>query len=159
MRVLFQLAARRLAALAAPGLELAAPCIVGNDEHRFLVLDQLREIRLDPSSVLLEPMGRNTAPAIALAALEVMRRDPEGIMLVVPADHVVTGQREFQAAVSLATRLAKEGHLVTFGIKPIRPETGYGYIKPNGRALVGKLGTLKGYRVQKFLFKGLAPAR
>ncbi|MEQ1795775.1 MAG: sugar phosphate nucleotidyltransferase, partial [Nitrospira sp.] len=88
---------------------------------------------------VLEPEGRNTAPAIALAALEVMRRDPDGVMLVVPADHVVTGQREFQAAVSLATQLAKDGHLVTFGIKPIRPETGYGYIKPNGRAIVGKL--------------------
>lgn len=102
---------------------------------------------------VLEPEGRNTAPAIALAALEVVRRDPDGIMLVVPADHVVTGQRDFQAAVSLAMQLANEGHLVTFGIKPIRPETGYGYIKPNGRALVGKLGALTGYRVQKFVEK------
>lgn len=102
---------------------------------------------------VLEPEGRNTAPAIALAALEVMRRDPEGVMLVVPADHVVTGQRAFQAAVSLAAQLAKKGYLVTFGIKPIRPETGYGYIKPNGRAIVGKKGTLTGYRVQKFVEK------
>lgn len=102
---------------------------------------------------VLEPEGRNTAPAIALAALEVMRRDPNGLMLVVPADHVVTGRKEFGASVALASQLAREGYLVTFGIKPIRPETGYGYIKPNGRAIIGKHGTLKGYRVDKFVEK------
>ncbi len=101
---------------------------------------------------VLEPDGRNTAPAIALAALEVMKRDPDAIMLVVPADHVVTGQRDFKAAVELASRLAAEGYLVTFGIKPIRPETGYGYIRPDNK-VIGKRGSLKGYRVQKFVEK------
>jgi mannose-1-phosphate guanylyltransferase/mannose-6-phosphate isomerase len=102
---------------------------------------------------LLEPEGRNTAPAIALAALEVLTRDPDGLMLVVPADHVVTGQRDFEAAVGLAAQLAEEGYLVTFGIRPIRPETGYGYIKPKDKALLGKQGKLRGYLVQKFVEK------
>ena len=102
---------------------------------------------------LLEPEGRNTAPAIALAAIEVLARDPNGLMLVVPADHVVTGQRDFQAAVELASELAAGGYLVTFGIKPIRPETGYGYIKPKSTVLLGKRGKLRGYPVQKFVEK------
>lgn len=102
---------------------------------------------------LLEPEGRNTAPAIALAALEVLARDPEGLMLVVPADHVVTGQRDFEAAVQLASELAVKGYLVTFGIRPIRPETGYGYIRPKDKVLLGKRGTLRGYPVQKFVEK------
>jgi mannose-1-phosphate guanylyltransferase/mannose-6-phosphate isomerase len=102
---------------------------------------------------LLESEGRNTAPAIALAALEVLTRDPDGLMLVVPADHVVTGQRDFETAVRLAAQLATEGYLVTFGIKPIRPETGYGYIKPKDKALLGKQGKLRGYLVQKFVEK------
>ena len=102
---------------------------------------------------LLEPEGRNTAPAIALAALEVLARDPDGLMLVVPADHVVTGQRDFETAVRLASRLAADGYLVTFGIKPIRPETGYGYIKPNSKVLLIKQGKLRGYPVQKFVEK------
>ncbi|HSA62680.1 MAG TPA: mannose-1-phosphate guanylyltransferase/mannose-6-phosphate isomerase, partial [Nitrospiraceae bacterium] len=102
---------------------------------------------------ILEPEGRNTAPAIALAALELIRRDPDAMMLVVPADHVVTGQRDFESAVAVAAQLAGEGYLVTFGIKPIRPETGYGYIKPNSRAILVRQGKLKGYRVQKFIEK------
>jgi mannose-1-phosphate guanylyltransferase/mannose-6-phosphate isomerase len=102
---------------------------------------------------VLEPEGRNTAPAIALAALEIVGRNPEGLMLVVPADHVVTGQREFEAAVGLASQLAAMGYLVTFGIKPIRPETGYGYIRPNRNAVLGSQGKLRGFRVQQFVEK------
>ena len=102
---------------------------------------------------LLEPEGRNTAPAIAFAAIEVLARDPNGLMLVVPADHVVTGQRDFETAVQLAAQLASEGYLVTFGIKPSRPETGYGYIRPNGKTVLGKRGKLRGYAVQKFVEK------
>lgn len=102
---------------------------------------------------VLEPEGRNTAPAIALAALEAKRRDPNAVMLVVPADHVVTGQRDFETAVQLACQLAEEGYLVTFGIKPIRPETGYGYIKPNDKALLGKRGKLRGFSVRQFVEK------
>ncbi|HEY6085486.1 MAG TPA: mannose-1-phosphate guanylyltransferase, partial [Nitrospira sp.] len=102
---------------------------------------------------VLEPEGRNTAPAIALVALELVRRDPEAVMLVVPADHIVTGQKEFDAAVDLAASLAGQGYLVTFGIKPIRPETGYGYIRPNTKSTIAKKGTLKGHPVSRFVEK------
>ncbi len=102
---------------------------------------------------VLEPEGRNTAPAIALAALELVRRDPDAVMLVVPADHIVKGQSEFDAAVDLAAGLAGKGYLVTFGIKPIRPETGYGYIKPNKKLTLEKAGKLKGHPVSRFVEK------
>ncbi len=102
---------------------------------------------------VLEPEGRNTAPAIALVALQLVRRDPDAVMLVVPADHIVKGQRDFDAAVALAAALAHQGLLVTFGIKPTRPETGYGYIKPDGKRVLGKRGPLKGYRVGRFVEK------
>jgi mannose-1-phosphate guanylyltransferase / mannose-6-phosphate isomerase len=102
---------------------------------------------------VLEPEGRNTAPAIALVALHLLRRDPDAVMLVVPADHIVKGQKDFDAAVALAADLAHQGLLVTFGIKPIRPETGYGYIKPDGKTVLGKRGALKGYRVGRFVEK------
>ena len=102
---------------------------------------------------VLEPEGRNTAPAIALVALELVRRDPDAIMVVVPADHIVKGQRDFDAAVSLASNLAAQGLLVTFGIQPIRPETGYGYIKPNRKTILAKQGTLKGHPVARFVEK------
>jgi mannose-1-phosphate guanylyltransferase/mannose-6-phosphate isomerase len=102
---------------------------------------------------VLEPEGRNTAPAIALAALELVRRDPDAIMLVVPADHIVTGQRAFDAAVSLAAALAEQDYLVTFGIQPIRPETGYGYIKPNRKVVLKKEGRLTGHPVSRFVEK------
>ncbi|HEY0956021.1 MAG TPA: mannose-1-phosphate guanylyltransferase/mannose-6-phosphate isomerase [Roseateles sp.] len=126
---LFQLAARRLAALAAPGVELAAPCIVGNDEHRFLVLDQLREIKQDPSSVLLEPQGRNTAPALTLAALAALEGGNDPVLVVTPADQTVTQPAAFTAALQDAIRIAAEGAITILGITPDRPETGYGYIR------------------------------
>ena len=102
---------------------------------------------------VLEPEGRNTAPAIALVALELVRRDPEALMLVVPADHIVKGQRDFDEAVALAASLAQDGVLVTFGIKPIRPETGYGYIKPERKTVLAKRGKLKGHPVARFVEK------
>jgi mannose-1-phosphate guanylyltransferase/mannose-6-phosphate isomerase len=102
---------------------------------------------------VIEPEGRNTAPAIGLAALEVASRDPNGVMVILPADHVVTGEAKFQAAVRLGARLAEAGHLVTFGIKPIRPETGYGYIQPKRTHRLGKEGKLAGYPVARFVEK------
>jgi mannose-1-phosphate guanylyltransferase/mannose-6-phosphate isomerase len=102
---------------------------------------------------ILEPEGRNTAPAIALVALELVRRDPDAIMVVVPADHIIKGQRAFDAAVSLAATLATQDYLVTFGIKPIRPETGYGYIMPNKKVTLTKQGALKGHPVSRFVEK------
>ncbi|OAI49727.1 hypothetical protein AYO43_02765 [Nitrospira sp. SCGC AG-212-E16] len=105
------------------------------------------------NNFVLEPEGRNTAPAVALVALELVRRDPDAMMLVVPADHIVEGQRAFDAAVSLAATLAEQDYLVTFGIKPIRPETGYGYIRPNRNVTLGKQGRLKGHPVSRFVEK------
>lgn len=102
---------------------------------------------------VVEPVGRNTAPAIALVAGELVRRDPEAMMLVLPADHVVTGEKAFQAAVALGIQLADKGHLVTFGIKPTRAETGYGYIQPNRRTALAKKGRLTGHAVARFVEK------
>ena len=126
---LFQLAARRLAALAAPEFSLGAPCIVGNDEHRFLVLDQLRETGLEPSSVLLEPLGRNTAPALTLAALAALEGGQDPVLVVTPADQTVTHPAAFTAALQAAVREAAGGGITILGITPDRPETGYGYIR------------------------------
>lgn len=131
---LFQLAARRLAALASPEFELAGPCIVGNEEHRFLVLDQLRETRLEPSSVLLEPLGRNTAPALTLAALAALEGGQDPVLVVTPADQTVTNAAAFTAALQDAVRIAAEGAIAILGITPDRPETGYGYIRTAGDA-------------------------
>lgn len=131
---LFQLAARRLAALASPEFELAAPCIVGNEEHRFLVLDQLRETRQEPSSVLLEPLGRNTAPALTLAALAALESGQDPILVVTPADQTVTNGAAFTAALQDAIRIAAEGAITILGITPDRPETGYGYIRTKSDA-------------------------
>ncbi|MGE3153723.1 MAG: mannose-1-phosphate guanylyltransferase/mannose-6-phosphate isomerase [Nitrospiraceae bacterium] len=102
---------------------------------------------------VIEPEGRNTAPAIGLAALEVVSRNPNGIMVVLPADHVIKGETRFRAAVRLGAQLAEAGQLVTFGIKPIRPETGYGYIQPKRAPRLGKDGTLAGYPVARFVEK------
>jgi mannose-1-phosphate guanylyltransferase/mannose-6-phosphate isomerase len=102
---------------------------------------------------VIEPEGRNTAPAIALVALELMRRDPDTIMMVLPADHVIKGEKGFQSAVTLGAELAAKGHLVTFGIKPTRPETGYGYIRPKQRVRLASKGKLVGYPIERFVEK------
>jgi mannose-1-phosphate guanylyltransferase/mannose-6-phosphate isomerase len=115
---------------------------------------QLGEWKSDlKDNYVIEPVGRNTAPAIALVAGELIRRDPEAMMLVLPADHVVTNEKAFQAAVDLGMELADKGHLVTFGIKPTRPETGYGYIQPNRRSALAKKGRLTGHAVARFVEK------
>lgn len=102
---------------------------------------------------VIEPEGRNTAPAIALVAAELVRRDPGAVMLVLPADHVVQGERQFRAAVALGVQLARQGRLVTFGVPPIRPETGYGYIQPERKVCLGRKGGLTGYPVARFVEK------
>ncbi len=107
----------------------APPLIVCNEEHRFIVAEQLREAGLEPSGIVLEPVGRNTAPAVAVAALELARNEPDAIMLVLPSDHVIQNVAAFQGVVDVAARLAARGSLITFGIKPEGPETGYGYIR------------------------------
>jgi mannose-1-phosphate guanylyltransferase/mannose-6-phosphate isomerase len=108
---------------------LMAPLIVCGNEHRFLVAEQMREIGVTPLGILLEPAGRNTAPAVAAAANYLQAIDPDAVMLVLPADHVIEDRDAFQAAVGRAWPLVQRGALATFGIVPKAPETGYGYIR------------------------------
>ena len=123
-------------ALRTAGLpDVAAPVVVCNEAHRFLVAEQLREIGISPQAILLEPAGRNTAPAVAIAALAAIARgrgagDREPpVLLVLPADHVLTDVASLHRAVIAALPAAREGRLVTFGVVPTQPETGYGYIR------------------------------
>ena len=106
-----------------------APLVICNEDHRFLVAEQLRQIEREPARILLEPVGRNTAPALTLAALAVAASGEDTVLLVMAADHVIKDVPAFHGAVIQAAALAQEGMLVTFGITPDRPETGYGYIK------------------------------
>jgi len=126
---LFQQAARRLAALDGDGIAAAPPLVVGNDEHRFLLLEQLREAKLTARALLLEPVGRNTAPALTLAALAALEDGSDPVLAVTPADQTVTDTAAFVTAMRHAARLAAQGAVVTLGIVPTRPETGYGYIR------------------------------
>ncbi|MCA1979391.1 MAG: mannose-1-phosphate guanylyltransferase/mannose-6-phosphate isomerase [Thiobacillus sp.] len=109
--------------------EIAAPLMICNVEHRFMIAEQMREIGVAPRAIVLEPVGRNTAPAIAVAALMLSRDDPEALMLVLPADHLIGDIPAFHAAIRTAAEAARGGHLTTFGIVASSPETGYGYIK------------------------------
>ncbi|GAB3274393.1 mannose-1-phosphate guanylyltransferase/mannose-6-phosphate isomerase [Parahaliea aestuarii] len=111
------------------GLSAAPPLVVCNEEHRFMVAEQLRQIDIEPTALILEPAGRNTAPAVALAALHLQALDPEAVMLVLPADHLIQRVEAFSAAVAAALPLAESGRLMTFGVVPSSPETGYGYIR------------------------------
>jgi mannose-1-phosphate guanylyltransferase / mannose-6-phosphate isomerase len=107
----------------------AAPIVVANEDHRFLVAEQLRQVGAPKPDILLEPMGRNTAPAIALAALQAMHAGEDPLLLVLPSDHVVADADAFRDAVREAAAAAEAGALVTFGILPSAPETGFGYIE------------------------------
>jgi len=135
-------------ALRLKGLEAAAPIIVCNDAHRFLVAEQMRQISQEPRAIVLEPCGRNTAPAIALAALAALKGsdNADPVLLVLPADHVIRDVPAFQQAALAAQAAAEEGRLVTFGVVPHAPETGYGYIKRGA-----PLGSV--YRIEQFVEK------
>lgn len=109
--------------------DLAAPIVVCNEEHRFMVAEQLHEISHTDSSIILEPIARNTAPALALAALHAKTISTDAILLVLSADHMIRNVNEFQTKVKVAVEAARLGHLATFGVQPTCPETGYGYIK------------------------------
>lgn len=112
------------------------PLIICNVEHRFLIAEQMREVGVTPEAIVLEPVGRNTAPAAAVAALMVAEKDPDGVILLMPADHIVRNGTAFAQAVDRAVSAARHDRLVTFGITPHSPETGYGYIR-RGAALDG----------------------
>lgn len=109
--------------------DLAVPMVICNEQQRFMVAEQLRLVGQKPGTILLEPVGRNTAPAVAMAALEGVDNDPNAVLLVLPADHVIRDPARFRAGVLDALPAAEHGRLVTFGIVPDRPETGYGYIR------------------------------
>jgi mannose-1-phosphate guanylyltransferase/mannose-6-phosphate isomerase len=106
-----------------------APIVVANQEHRFMAAEQLRECNVTPQALILEPIGRNTAPAIAIAALQALAGGDDALLLILPSDHVVRDEKAFHAAVAQAAVAAQAGQLVTFGIVPTAPEIGYGYIK------------------------------
>ena len=122
---LLQDTAKRLDALG----DTTPPLVVCNEEHRYLLADQLKAINRAAEAILLEPSGRDTAPALTIAALCLLRNDPDAVMVVMPADHVIPDSGNFCGRVQAALQLAQQGYLVTFGITARSPETGYGYIR------------------------------
>ncbi|MBL8319548.1 MAG: mannose-1-phosphate guanylyltransferase/mannose-6-phosphate isomerase [Burkholderiaceae bacterium] len=136
---LFQQAAQRLAGLASERITTAAPLVVGNDEHRFLLLEQLREEGVTGATLLLEPAGRNTAPALTLAALAARDDGADPVLAVTSADQTVTDGAAFVDAMRQAAEIAAGGAIVTLGIVPTRPETGYGYIRAESTARASKV--------------------
>ncbi|UJR63075.1 mannose-1-phosphate guanylyltransferase/mannose-6-phosphate isomerase [Dickeya zeae] len=130
-------------------LEVREPVVICNEEHRFLVAEQLRQIKKLSQNIILEPVGRNTAPAIALAALNAIEEGDDPVMLVLAADHIMNNNSAFHDAIALATPYAEANSLVTFGIVPTCAETGYGYIQRG--ELVGSTESL--FKVKRFVEK------
>ena len=126
---LFQLAAKRLASVSSADIQVGAPHIVSNEAHRFLAAEQLREVGLELGAALLEPMGKNTAPALTLAALGAIESGGDPVLIVTPADQTITDDNAFVQAVQTAVKEAATGAIVILGVPPDRPETGYGYIR------------------------------
>ena len=135
------------------GLDAFDPLVICNEDHRFVVAEQLHQIGVRPDRILLEPCGRNTAPAVALAALQALAHHEDPLLLVLPADHVIRDCDAFHRAVTLAAEAARQGALVTFGVVPDRAETGYGYIR-RGQAHGGAPGA---FAVAQFVEKPDAP--
>jgi mannose-1-phosphate guanylyltransferase len=133
------------------GLPVTPPLVICNESHRFLVAEQLRQLGALSRNVLLEPAARNTAPAVALAALHATRDGADPLLLVLAADHMIRDNVAFQTAVRAAMPLAEAGHLVTFGIVPTAPETGYGYVRQGPALDAG------GFRVAAFVEKPQLP--
>ena len=154
-RSLFQQAVARLQGLAGDGVSVAGPVVVGNEDHRFLVLDQLRELGVEPVAAVLEPVGRNTAPAVTLAALAAIEGGHDPVLVVTPADQTVADEAAFNAALQQAVRVAAGGAIAILGIRPDRPETGYGYIQVDAAGAPGQV-----LPVRRFVEKpGLATAQ
>lgn len=129
------------------GLDVGLPQLICNEQHRFLAAEQLRQLGMDQASILLEPVGRNTAPAIALAALQAVQEAGDPVLLVLAADHLIQDVDAFLSSIRTALPLATAGKLVTFGIVPSHPETGYGYIEKGTRVEGG------GFAVSRFVEK------
>jgi mannose-1-phosphate guanylyltransferase / mannose-6-phosphate isomerase len=155
---LFQQAVARLMALGQEGggkaITVAHPAIVGNEEHRFMVLDQLRDMQVEPGAVLLEPVGRNTAPALTLAALQALESGADPVLVVTPADQTVTDEAAFTESLRRAVEAAAEGAIVILGISPDRPETGYGYIRADGPKVAQFVEKPDLATAQKYLAQG-----
>lgn len=141
---LFRSAAQRLSG-SAESFEFARPLVLTNSLFRFIIAEQLAQEEIDPQAILIEPEGRNTAPAILAAALHLVGKQPDAIMLVAPSDHVVPDADAFKAAVAKGLEASTSGDLVTFGIRPTRAETGYGYLqaasRPDGSGQAIKLAS------------------
>lgn len=129
------------------GLEHQAPLVICNEEHRFLAAEQIRQLGLKDSAIVLEPFGRNTAPAVALAAIQAMQADGDATLLVMAADHVFADVKALLQVISQAEQLAETGAMVTFGITPTQAETGYGYIQQGSAVSHG------GFKVARFVEK------
>lgn len=142
-QTLFQDTLARAAKL--PGA--VAPIIVASEDHRFLAAEQVQELGIKDSAIILEPLARNTAPAIALGALHALQNHPDAVLLVLPADHLIADTLAFRHAVEQALPLTEQGLLVTFGIRPDRPETGFGYIRR------GENVSTNGFKVAQFVEK------
>lgn len=145
---LFQQAAQRLSVLGEQGGEVSEPIIICHEDHRFLAQEQLRETGIGLGAALLEPVGRNTAPALTLAALHAIEQGQDPILVVTPADQTVTDREAFTLAMHQAIKSADAGGIVILGIQPDRPETGYGYIKATSSEPQGSIA-----KVEKFVEK------
>ncbi len=134
--------------------EASPPIVICNENHRFLVAEQLRALGIKPSTIILEPVGRNTAPAIAVAAISASLADVVDTLLVLPSDHHMNNGDSFKSAVSTGAHLARQDYLVTFGIVPAYPETGYGYIEKGEPLAGGERGELnQALRIKRFVEK------
>ena len=148
---LFQQAAQRLASLGNSQIQVASPLIVSGEDHRFLVSEQLREVGLTLGSALLEPSGRNTAPALTLAAMASVQNGQDPVLVVTPADQTISNPAAFITAVQQAITQAEMGNIVILGVTPLKPETGYGYIQVGKNAGIPMKSNV--YDVQSFLEK------
>ncbi len=135
--------------------KLDAPIIVTGESSRFLTAEQLRQAEIKPTAIILEPCPKGTAPALTLAALHALTQADDALLLVLPADHHIAEPEQFRQAVAAAATLAARGHLLTFGITPTTPETGYGYIE-RGEPLPENMPEFPAYRLSRFVEKPAA---
>jgi len=152
---LFQQAAQRLVALGSKHIQVAAPVIVSGEDHRFLASEQLREVGIALGCALLEPTGRNTAPALTFAALAAVQNGQDPVLVVTPADQTIANSAAFTAAVQQAIAQAEQGNIVILGVTPDKPETGYGYIHTETSGSLPPQANV--YTVQAFVEKPNLP--
>ena len=130
--------------------QITQPIIICNEDHRFIVAEQMREINTKPNTILLEPIGRNTCAPIVISALKALRDNRDPLVLILSSDHQITNSENFIKTIKVGTKYAVEGRIVTFGVVPNYPATGYGYIKSNKRF---QKGTIEGLKIEKFIEK------